>query len=286
MSGILFKNLRTRMRVLSRLFPAFAYRHSRTFLRMTHPRIELIRNMLDSIATGNVDAVAAAIDETNYIQHNPQTHEGSEGLAVLFQKLSQTNPTVNMVRGFYDGDYVFAHMEYKFRQPKVCFEVFRFGSEGRAVEHWDNLQIQSASPNASGRFMTDGTTTGDKTSSKTESTRTIVRDFLQTVLVQQHVDQCDTFIDTNLYAEHNPELSDNLDELKQRIQNKFIDYRVVHRILCQDNFGLSVTEGFRNGVHTSFYDLFRVEHEKIVEHWDTTETVVPQSEWKNTNGKF
>jgi len=24
----------------------------------------------------------------------------------------------------------------------------------------------------------------------------------------------------------------------------------------------------------------------IVEHWDTTEKIAPQSEWKNDNGKF
>lgn len=272
------------------LFTAFVCRSRpvvfRTVVSMSlHPRIALIRDMLQSIATGEVAAVAAAIDESKYIQHNPQTHEGSEGLAVLFRKLSKTNPTVRMVRGFHDGEYVFAQMEYKFSQPKVCFEVFRFGDEGRAVEHWDNLQIQSASPNASGRFMTDGTTMV-QSDANVETTRTVIQDFLQTVLVQGRVDQCDKFIDTKRYAEHNPELSDNLDELKQRIERKFIDYQTIHRILCQGDFGLSVTEGYRNGIHTSFYDLFRVDDSNIVEHWDTTEAVVPQSEWKNTNGKF
>ena len=44
-----------------------------------------------------------------------------------------------MVRGFEDGDYVFAHMEYDFSSRKICFEVFRF-QDGQAVEHWDNIQ--------------------------------------------------------------------------------------------------------------------------------------------------
>ena len=34
------------------------------------------------------------------------------------------------------------------------------------------------------------------------------------------------------------------------------------------------------------YDLFRVEHGKIAEHWDTIETIPPRDQWKNQNGKF
>lgn len=45
-------------------------------------------------------------------------------------------------------------------------------------------------------------------------------------------------------------------------------------------------EGLLNGAHTSFYDLFRVADGKIVEHWDTTETIPARSKWKNDNGKF
>lgn len=48
-----------------------------------------------------------------------------------------------MVRGFEDGDYVFAQMEYDFSSPKICFEVFRF-ENGQAVEHWDNIQPRPA----------------------------------------------------------------------------------------------------------------------------------------------
>jgi len=36
----------------------------------------------------------------------------------------------------------------------------------------------------------------------------------------------------------------------------------------------------------AYYDLFRIENNQIVEHWDIIETIPPESEWKNTNGKF
>ena len=94
---------------------------------LTKTNVEKIEALLKSIETGETDAVTV-VDEANYIQHNPQTHEGSEGLATLFKRLSKTEPKVNMVRGFEDGDFVFAQMEYDFSSRKICFEVFRFAS--------------------------------------------------------------------------------------------------------------------------------------------------------------
>ena len=60
----------------------------------------------------------------------------------------------------------------------------------------------------------------------------------------------------------------------------------LHRVLAQGNFALAVSEGERAAAHTAFYDLYRVEAGKIVEHWDTIEAVAPPEEWENDNGKF
>ena len=64
------------------------------------------------------------------------------------------------------------------------------------------------------------------------------------------------------------------------------DYRVLHRVLAEGNFVLTVTEGELRGVHTAFYDLYRVADGVLVEHWDTVEAVAPLAEWKHDNGKF
>ena len=53
----------------------------------------------------------------------------------------------------------------------------------------------------------------------------------------------------------------------------FIAYDRMHRILADGDFVLTVSEGAADGVHTSFFDLFRVAQGKLVEHWDTTEPV-------------
>ena len=60
----------------------------------------------------------------------------------------------------------------------------------------------------------------------------------------------------------------------------------LHRVLAEGCFALAVSEGERDGVHTAFYDLYRVHAGRLVEHWDTVAAVPPAAEWKNTNGKF
>ena len=56
---------------------------------------------------------------------------------------------------------------------------------------------------------------------------------------------------------------------------RMIKYKRMHRLLAEGNFLLCISEGFRNGVHSSFYDLFCVADGKLVEHWDTTEAIPP-----------
>ncbi len=254
---------------------------------MVTPRVVQIRELLKSIETGDPGPVAV-VNESAYIQHNPQTHEGSEGLAQLFARLSKTEPRVNMVRGFQDGEYVFAHMEYDFASRKICFEVFRF-ENGRAVEHWDNIQERQG-PNGSGHSMVDGPSESTDLD-LTEVNRALVRSFVECVLIAGQVERFEDFVDGTAYTEHNPHMGDDLAALRSVLDPSSagrprIDYQHVHRVLAEGSFVLSVSEGEVGGVHSAFYDLFRVEGGKIVEHWDTTESVAPRAEWKNQNGKF
>ncbi len=59
-----------------------------------------------------------------------------------------------------------------------------------------------------------------------------------------------------------------------------------HRVLGEGNFVPAVSEGALAGQPTAFYDLFRVENARLVEHWNVLETIPPQAEWKNSNGQF
>ena len=248
-----------------------------------------IRKLLKGIETGDPESVSV-VNEDKYIQHNPLTPEGSEGLAELFKRLSKTSPRVNIVRIFEDGEYVFAHTDYDFNVLEIGFEVFRF-EDGLAVEHWDNLQHKPSCANPSGHTMIDGPTEVTDLD-KTEVNREIVRSFVEEVLINGQFEKLEQYIDAEDYTEHNPHMSDSLPLLRSALAapapdgKRMIQYNKMHRILTEGSFSLCVSEGFREGVHSSFYDLFRVADGKLIEHWDTTEAIPPRTEWKNDNGKF
>ena len=243
--------------------------------------------LLNSIETGD-SAPIAVVNEAKYIQHNPQTHEGSEGLASLFQRLSKSSPRVNVVRAFEDEDFVFGHTEYDFASRKIGFEVFRF-EDGQAVEHWDNIQ-ERQEPNRSGRSMVDGPTEALDLAS-TEHNRALVRAFVDAVLVGGNLDRLAEFVDDDNFFEHNPRSSDGICVLRSLLAaehdcGRRIDYQHIHRVLAEGNFVLCISEGHYDRAHCAFYDLFRLMNGKVVEHWDTTEKIAPRSAWKNDNGKF
>lgn len=246
-----------------------------------------MRALLKGIETGDPDSVTV-VDETRYIQHNPQTHEGSEGLAALFKRLSLTDPKVNVVRAFEDGDFVFGHTEYDFDSRKIGFEVFRF-EDGLAVEHWDNIQERQG-PNPAGRSMVDGPTESTEPE-RTETNRALVRSFIEEALIGRRLEALETFIDAARFADHNPRFGDGLPALRSALaaetgEGPTIGYDRLHRVLAEGSFVLSVCEGSLCGVHSAFYDLFRIADGRIVEHWDTVEKIAPRARWKNDNGKF
>lgn len=255
---------------------------------MSQRRKELICTLLKGIETGDEEAVAV-VNPHQYIQHNPETQEGGEGLAALFKRIAKTSPRVEIVRVFSDGDYVFAHTEYDFSSLRVGFEVFRFEGD-QTVEHWDNIQ-EKEGPNPSGHSMTEGPTTAIDLDMTTFN-RDCVRAFVDEVLICGKLDRLEHYLDDSCYTEHNPDIGDGLSSLRAALAertadgNRVVQYRTNHRLLAEGNFVLSVSEGALNGIHTSFYDLFRLSKGKLVEHWDTTETVPARAEWKNDNGKF
>ena len=255
---------------------------------LTAERKERIHALLKGIETGDPESIEV-VNPNKYIQHNPQTQEGGEGLAALFKRLSLTSPRVNIVRLFSDGDFVFGHTEYDFSTSRVGFEVFRFEGD-QTVEHWDNIQRRQG-PNPSGHSMTDGATQiCDR--EKTEDNRVLVRLFVADVLIGRDTNDLTRFVDAESYTEHSPERTDELSSLTSALSadsssdKPVTTYQTCHRLLAEGNFVLAACEGFRGSEHTAFYDLFRIDNGKIVEHWDTIEGIAPRSEWKNENGKF
>jgi predicted SnoaL-like aldol condensation-catalyzing enzyme len=243
--------------------------------------------LLKSFETGDRKS-AAYINPNKYIQHNLAIADGLAGLDAVFQALPKGSAKTNTVRAFQDGDFVFTHSDYNFFGPKVGFDIFRF-EDGKAVEHWDNLQATAPASSPSGHTMIDGPTTATDLD-KTEANKALMQAYMDDLLAGRR-EKFPTYFDGIHYIQHNPWVADNLPGLIAGLtelakQGKAVKYERVHKILGEGNFVLVVSEGTFGDKLTSYYDLYRIQNGKIAEHWDVLETIPPQSEWKNPNGKF
>jgi len=234
-------------------------------------------------------AALAYIDSDKYVQHNLMAADGIEGFKHFLSILPKTGVKADVVRAYSDGDYVFTHTDYNLFEPEVGFDIFRF-EDGKMVEHWDNLQPTATSPNPSGRIQLDGATKAVDLD-KTEANKALVADFVETILMKGEFDKVGNFFEGDYYLQHNTQVADGLSGLSKALaymasQGIEMVYNKNHLVLGQGNFVLSVSEGTFAGKDTSFYDLFRVENGKIVEHWDVIETILPEAKRQNANGKF
>jgi predicted SnoaL-like aldol condensation-catalyzing enzyme len=254
---------------------------------MSNDYKQLVVELLKTIETGDPKPLAY-INPGKYIQHNLSAGDGLSGLRTLLQSLPKGSAKVNTVRVFQDGDYVFAHTDYNFFGPKIGFDIFRF-EEGKVVEHWDNLQETAANPSPSGHTMLDGPTTATDLD-RTEANKNLMKSYMGDLLAGRK-EQFPSYFDGNNYIQHNPWVADNLTGLLAGLQSlanegKAVKYDRVRMVLGEGNFVLVVAEGSFGNHATCFYDMYRIQNEKIAEHWDALETIPPRAEWNNSNGKF
>ncbi|MDH7809474.1 MULTISPECIES: nuclear transport factor 2 family protein [unclassified Rhizobium] len=244
-------------------------------------------DLLEAASSGTSDAIAV-ISADGYIQHNLAVPDGLAGFSQMLASLPKGAVRVDVLRIFEDGDFVVAHCAYEFFGPKVGFDVYRF-ENGKIVEHWDNLQ-ETAGPNPSGHTMTDGPTEITDFD-KTEGNKALIKAYVDDILVNGRMEKFASYFEGNNYIQHNPQISDGLSELGKAFEAMAktgftVRYDTVHRVLGKGNFVLTMSEGTLAEKPTAFYDLFRVEHGKIAEHWDVIEAIPAKAEWKNQNGKF
>ena len=240
------------------------------------------------IGKGNIDALNRLLSE-DYIQHDPLVETGRAAL-IKFLKESDTfsQPTQGgVLRIIEDGDFVAVHSDYPMGDTKLAwFDLFRL-EKGVIVEHWDVVQEQPEKV-ASGRTMVDGPTEiTDR--DKTQANKQLVKAFLDTVLIGGQVDKAANFFDKDKYLQHDSNFPDGLSSFletmkKLKAQGTPLTIKTLHRVVGEGNFVLTQSEGESGGKPSAIYDLFRVEHGKIAEHWDVIQEIPAES--KNTNGMF
>ena len=248
--------------------------------------------LIGTFASGDTELAASLLDE-NYIQHNLAYGTGRDAFvgSVEYLASAPVKTTVNNIRSFEDGEYVFLQTIYNFAGAgeQVAFDIFRFDEDGKIAEHWDNLAVL-AEPNPSGHTQTDGATNVTDLD-KTAENKQLVQSFVEDVLMGKNPDALTSYFNGNAYIQHNTGIADGLDGLGAALaayaeQGIDMIYNEIHLLLGQGNFVLAASEGTLGGVPVTYYDLFRVENGKIAEHWDVIENLADESTWQNENGKF
>lgn len=89
-----------------------------------------------------------------YIQHNPDVADGTEGFISYFDRMQKEYPdkSVEFVRCIAEGDLValHTHQTWPGNDEYVTMDFFRFDEKGKICEHWDAIQQiprSSANPN-------------------------------------------------------------------------------------------------------------------------------------------
>ncbi len=252
---------------------------------------EIVLNAFSALFIQFDPEAASALLAPDYIQHNPAVPTGAAAIVGFVPVIQQSGMTATTHRVITEGDLVVMHNTFDNAQAfgaetLVAFDVFRV-ADGKVVEHWDNLQ-PLAGPNPSGRTMTDGATEiVDR--EKTAANKALVSAFVSDVLHGNAPENIANYISTETYLQHNPQIADGLEGLGGALQMMAeagieMRYDATHMIVAEGNFVFAASEGVLGEAHTAFFDLFRVEDGKIVEHWDTVSEI--PAEMAHENGKF
>ena len=89
-----------------------------------------------------------------YIQHNPDVADGTQGFIDYFERMQREYPnkSIEFVRCIAEGDLVALHTHQLWPEGDeyVTMDFLRFDENGKICEHWDAIQQipkKSANPN-------------------------------------------------------------------------------------------------------------------------------------------
>ena len=158
------------------------------------------------------------------------------------------------------------------------------------------ITLTSCSDNASdkdAKTNTDSTTTTveektDGNQQKGEANKKLVTDFYQAFFGDKDTASVDKYVSDNI-IEHSPILKDGKEYLKDMVRAFYTNpniektkVEIKHTAVDGDMVWLMVKDVAPNGKVFARVDIFRVQNDKIAEHWMVSQAVPKESENKNT----
>lgn len=253
---------------------------------------EKVAQFLKAVNERDVATIEDLVN-ADYIQHNPFIPTGRDPFVGLLTTVLEQNGTkVQNIRMLEEGKFVVMHNLWTNAAPfgadtVVTFDIIRFDENGKIAEHWDAIQSWE-SQTANGNTMVDGATIITDLA-KTEANKNLATSIIHDVLMGQNPNNITNYIAVD-YTQHNPQIDNGLQGIQDAVAyltsiNNMFQYNTIHKVIGEGNFVLTVSKGTWNGTSNAFYDLFRMENGKAVEHWDVIQPV-PTTGLANNNGMF
>lgn len=211
-----------------------------------------------------VDKDATAIDRywaDPYYQHNPIANSGVSTFRSLMGSIVSSS-SFSYQRLLTLADCELAVVYGRYSQTGVIFDMFRIRDD-KIMEHWDS---------DSGQASEVGQVPALDESAPSDESRQLFASFSSTVLIAGEHERADDYLSDD-YVEHHAQAATGPEAFTAYLAREDIAYTKVHHVIADGNYVFALSEGTRGTTRVGFYDLFRVEGTKFVEHWDSRRSV-------------
>lgn len=239
---------------------------------MSTPK-EIVQQAMKAFFEDYDEAAMRDLLTEDYIQHNPHVPTGIEPVIGILPALREAGFGYTTHRIIEDGPLVLTHTTYHnaevFGANKVvAFDIWRV-QDGKVAEQWDCI-TPLVNETVSGRTQTDGPTEVVDLDA-TDLNKQVVDEFVTSVLINEQWDKMPGFLWNDTYLQHNPMVGDGQKALEGVVE--YLKMKKIHRVIGEGNFVLTQSEAEWDGKPYVFYDLFRLQEGKIIEHWDVLQEI-------------
>jgi predicted SnoaL-like aldol condensation-catalyzing enzyme len=245
---------------------------------------------LKGIRDGDTTAIERYTGD-RYTQHNTHVKDGKAGFAEFFKEFVLRNPKrdIQVLRSFEDEDMVFLHVYQSLNDGAakwVTLDFFDTDNNDKLIEHWDVISEFSESNSGGHSSISGGFQVSDL--DKTEENKSMIRLMIQDLYIDRTgLDSLNKYISADQFVRHSANTMDGRQALHSFLSDPDCPLKYQEVVLCigSGNYVATLSRATLNGEAHAQADLFRIENDKVVEHWDASEKIPPREEWLNA-GKF
>ena len=249
---------------------------------------QLARQYFGAVNRYDVETVTKMV-HPDYIQHNPFVPTGRDAFVSLLPKLASHNSKIINLRMLQDDDHVIMHHRWENAEPLggeelAAFHIIRFDSDRRIAEHW-NVSEPLQTRQDGERPQVDGPS-DIYASDHTQEHKTKINALFAELIASSELTRelLKEFFHED-HVLHKINISAGLDGLLKQWQKQDMKIQHLHRVFAEGNWVLAIAEGMEEGVSSAFYQLFRLNKNKIVESWGVTQSI-PTTGLANDNTMF